>query len=543
MKDIIWIGKCSKEAKLKLNSYNLSLVNSIDECFSLIEKKYYFKSVYIITDENFCESFLSTLNKKNIYSVIIPLVFCDDIFITNEKLMKFEETIYFPARICCNFDDIIDYIKIDECNWKYNLCIKPKKYISPSKEGYGDVFIDSVSLKDIAFSYSLGNIIREKIDISSHNIKKFQRFLMTFYNERKNLIKPNQDKDYKISQNLLALFYLRMYSDESNFYRNLNKDLSNNKFELYETFIFLMYGLLKNNIIKSFISEKLYRCTLLSKIELDRIKDSLEKNRIPLYYNKTFFSFTKDKNIALNFLKNNYSNNLYNVLFILDKCENNNYPVSNIDMGNISFFPLEKEVLFVPFSSFEIESIKDNKINGITLKVVNLKYWDKYSNKIEEFLKSKSEEERTEFFTNSINCIMAKDFIFNIDKNCKLSQNYAKYCGIEKKVLIYKNKENNIIVQSYDKSQLNQKKTIKTFIPEISDSNKSNIFQEKLNQMKVTPITIYDNEFSISQVKEEKLLVSKDATTIYFLNDGRLVVGFETGIIKLFNKYTYDLDI
>ena len=439
MKEILWVGKCPINIENKLKSYKLYIINSIDECFNLIEKKYYFNCVYVITTENFCESFLSLLNNKIIYSVIIPLVFCDDIFITSEKLMKFESTPYFPARICCDCDALIDYIKMDECNWKYNLCMKPKEYICSSKEAYGYVFIDSVSLKDIAFSYSRGKIIREKLDIPSQNIKQFQRFLITYYNESKNLIKPNQDKDYQISQNILALFYLRLYTNESSFYRNLNKDLSHNRFELYQTFIFLMYSLLRSNIISSFKKQKLYRCTMINRSELDRIEDSLGKNQIPLYYNKTFFSFTKEKNIALNFLKMTNSNNLYNILFILDICDNNNYPVSNIDIDNISFYPNEKEVLFLPFSSFEIESIKNSSIKGISLKVVNLRYWDKYSNKIEEFLNSKNEEEKTEFFANSINCLMAKDFIFNIDKNFKFAQNYAKYCGIGKNILVSSN--------------------------------------------------------------------------------------------------------
>ena len=57
-----------------------------------------------------------------------------------------------------------------------------------------------------------------------------------------------------------------------------------------------------------------------------------------------------------------------------------------------------------------------------------------------------------------------------------------------------------------------------------------------------TPITIYENNFSIFEVKEEKVLESEGASSIYFLNDGRLVVGFNTGKIKVFNKMKYNLD-
>ena len=38
MKEIIWVGKCPKEIEQKLKSYNLYIINSIDECFNLIEK-------------------------------------------------------------------------------------------------------------------------------------------------------------------------------------------------------------------------------------------------------------------------------------------------------------------------------------------------------------------------------------------------------------------------------------------------------------------------------------------------------------------------
>ena len=136
-------------------------------------------------------------------------------------------------------------------------------------------------------------------------------------------------------------------------------------------------------------------------------------------------------------------NRIYIIYYLFQIYESNKYPTSNIDIGNISFFPSEKEVLFLPFSSFEIEKIENTTINAIDFKIVNLRYWDKYSNKIEEFLSSKTEEEKTQFFADSVNYIIAKDFIFNIDKHFTMSQNYARYCGIEKKVFISSNEKKN----------------------------------------------------------------------------------------------------
>ena len=52
------------------------------------------------------------------------------------------------------------------------------------------------------------------------------------------------------------------------------------------------------------------------------------------------------------------------VLFILEKDDNIGYNLSTHgDIEKISFFPNEKEVLFFPFSSFEIKNIKEINFN------------------------------------------------------------------------------------------------------------------------------------------------------------------------------------
>jgi len=50
----------------------------------------------------------------------------------------------------------------------------------------------------------------------------------------------------------------------------------------------------------------------------------------------------------------------YIYLYILEKNDNLGYNLSNHgDIEKISYFPDEKEVLFFPFSSFEIKEIKE----------------------------------------------------------------------------------------------------------------------------------------------------------------------------------------
>ena len=67
------------------------------------------------------------------------------------------------------------------------------------------------------------------------------------------------------------------------------------------------------------------------------------------------------------------------VLFILDKDENIDYNLgTHADIEKISYYPNEREVLFFPFSSFEIKEIKEEKINNENIYFIKLLYLGKY---------------------------------------------------------------------------------------------------------------------------------------------------------------------
>ena len=61
------------------------------------------------------------------------------------------------------------------------------------------------------------------------------------------------------------------------FYKNINLDLSNDKFDLYRVYIFLLYNALNQKSINSYYEKSLYRGAVLSKKELDTIIVSLKK--------------------------------------------------------------------------------------------------------------------------------------------------------------------------------------------------------------------------------------------------------------------------
>ena len=92
----------------------------------------------------------------------------------------------------------------------------------------------------------------------------------------------------------------------------------------------------------------------------------LEDLPAAIVFSKSFLSFSKERKEAEKYLKRNYKNDkLSKVLFILKKDDNLDYSLAtHADIEKISFYPREREVLFYPFSSFEIKGIKEINFNG-----------------------------------------------------------------------------------------------------------------------------------------------------------------------------------
>ena len=65
----------------------------------------------------------------------------------------------------------------------------------------------------------------------------------------------------------------------------------------------------------------------------------------------------------------------------MEKDDNIGYNLSTHgDIEKISFFPNEREVLFFPFSSFEIKDIKETTLGNDKRYEIKLLYLGKYSN-------------------------------------------------------------------------------------------------------------------------------------------------------------------
>ena len=160
----------------------------------------------------------------------------------------------------------------------------------------------------------------------------------------------------------------------------MNEDLRKSKVKKYLTYIQMMYEGIK---IKSFTtnnSKMLYRGTYFSFEEIKTLLNyiSNKKEGLPaaLVSCKSFLSFSLNKNVAQSYLKS--KKNLITVLLIIDN--NNDYSIIHSGSAAIkqfSFYSNEEEILFFPFSCFEIKKIEKSYNNLCIITLNHLRKYEK----------------------------------------------------------------------------------------------------------------------------------------------------------------------
>ena len=245
---------------------------------------------------------------------------------------------------------------------------------------------------------------------SNENINEYTSNLYDDYSEKNKDIKNLLGSIKNITNipiEILSKYYARLYTAESDFYKKMNKDLGSKdvkNVEKHLPFIKTLYEGVKLKSLPLANNNILYRGSKISNEEIEKIKKYIKdkKEGLPssIVFCKSFLSFSKIKQRAYEFLKigsnkiNNINNNnnaqidkninLSKVLFILEKDDKIEYDLSTHgDIEKISFHPYEKEVLFFPFSSFEIKDIKQKNIRNEDIYEIKLKYLGKYLKDIE----------------------------------------------------------------------------------------------------------------------------------------------------------------
>ena len=207
-------------------------------------------------------------------------------------------------------------------------------------------------------------IDHEKINYSE--ISTLIEFMLTkFGNDKMSKLLKGMILFNDIPEPILSKFFARAYTLESPFYDIMNKNLMNKNYNIYSTYIKLLYKGIVNKSYAPKTNCPLYRGTRLEKFEVDMLKKMLkEKNlskKIPIIYSTSFLSFSTDdkicKTLGLRRLETSKNRSVIIKLNPLNERNSNQIMNTNGCLSEISFFHEENEVLFFPFSSFELVNI------------------------------------------------------------------------------------------------------------------------------------------------------------------------------------------
>ena len=321
-------------------------------------------------------------------------------FFKEEVYSSINDSFYNFGGVSCDISSCLDFIS--------NFFLTMKKEFNKMQLQYSSfngcmTFEYINSLNQLIMPIMYNEILNQDIKVPNNEVQYFKYLLLNRHGEKAiaNLIHPLLYVK-NMPHEILAKFFAKAYTEQTTFYREMNNSLMKKNIKEYEAFIRIMYEGLANKSLSISEDKVLYRGSYIGKKEFDKIKqkykeycDSDDKS-LPafLLYSRCFLSFSKEENVAKNFLGNN-NDTTYAVFFVLKNNEEilNKYS-SNADIENLSAFTSEKEVLFFPFTTFCVENIedideKDNYGNTIKKYVkVNMEYIGRYDIAPEKFQKN-----------------------------------------------------------------------------------------------------------------------------------------------------------
>ena len=459
-KIIYWIGNDFDEKnknKQKLRNYfGIKEYDNVINAMNDI-KKLEFEFVFVIINCDLFENFVSTYTKdfaKTNRVIVASIIFCDNIYDhLNKKFIN--DQFYNPGGITDNIGGIINYINYAQ-NSYYNEIPKDEVYINLTQlhsNGYGELQCQIVSEeKELIIPIIWNKIVTLKIN--GINLSQMQKNFIYNYSYYKNYIYPTREKIFKLSEQLLAKYFLYFYTVESPFYKDMNRILSYDEgFDIYREYITTMYMSLKNKTFETYTKTKLYRGTKMSKNDFEKLyqlyKNKKEGENL-FFFTKSFLSFTKDESITDTFL--GFEPNKVKCKYIIQI--SNTQFAYNIDVKDNSYFKSEEEeVLFLPMSCFFIVNIKktENRQKE-TVYNIYLKYIDECD---VELIKS------NDLFEDASN-IIEFSFLNQFNSFCeKLGSENRKYLNYYIKFDEYLN-NSLVIIKDFEKY-------VKSELPSIPD--------------------------------------------------------------------------
>ena len=416
LKPLIWIEKNideeneeNKKKKKKLNVFNLFNIKyftKLDEGLNEISIIKFRALIVVVCGEFIIDFFIQineNLSKINVIPKVLMLINEKN---KNEIIKRVKHYPFFNEKyIFDDFSKLNTEILSDDIS----------KYFAKEKNF---IFNTIDNLKELTIPLYHQKIINMSEKPSDEKIKDFNELLYKEFDSNKaikDLLYPTFQ--YKIPPYLLLKFWLRLYSISS-FAKIINDHLINNDkdFNIYTSIFYL--GLNKG-IIKPFFEKKLFRGAAISEEEYKSLS-SKSPGKKTICFISIFLKFNVEKKIPLEFLKNkkNIKKEDEKLIFFEiqegQKIDHNN--VSNTDIQKFSVHEDRKEILFFPYSSFEIWDFdpNENKEGFIRIK---LSYLGKYRKDVSGDVKKWKDIKIKGFFKKFIESKIAQGGIEKIEKD------------------------------------------------------------------------------------------------------------------------------
>ena len=413
------------------NKFKIFTFQKTKDCINKLKMIQFEKTTIIISgvlSKEFFIEFESEINKIKVCPIIIIFTSKREINLIKANLINLDKFFFFDPNLV--FDD---------------FSIVQEKLLS-SEDEYKPLYLDikKIEEQEVCFSFEYIKDLKELIFPltfiefmempSKFEIIDFNQYLLNKYSKHYSQIDELIRQlliDSKIPLQILVKYWIRAYTLETNFYREMNNSLigkDKNKND-YDVFIRILYQGLHKKIIKPLINETLYRGAYISKKEIELLQESLinKKENEPrcICYNKAFLSTSLETEIAFIFLAKEPFEGYVRALYIIfkgDQLDEDN--ATNADIQEFSTIKTEKEILLFPFSCFEIIEVKYINNNDMKYYQVKLNYLGKYKNKIN----TSETIPETNFVKNILSSNMLDKIEMNKEPNKKkFSFNLEKY--------------------------------------------------------------------------------------------------------------------
>ena len=459
---------------IKLNC-QYDIIKSTKVNLAIVElKKYKFRETIIIISGKLFFDFVSQFNNnlKDIFVIPKIIIFTSEIrnYPINENFPnhKFYSSYYITNK----FSELKNFIELQQKeldkfpedilqkgrNREYEVKFLFSHVLNVDK--LFDTFLLSLQILSSKIEYDNNNFIN---NILKEHPKEFDYYSLLNY------IKNIPD----IPSELLAKYYIRLYTIEGSFYKKMKIDLLGegfDKYHFYAPYIRTLYDALRKKSLISYTGGDLYSYQYIPPKELIQLEEEKKKNKkegfpISVILSKSFISFSKEISEAKKFFGENKT------MLILKKPKLKINNPCNADIREISSYPQEEEVLVFPVCILGIDDI--NKVgNNYT---INLKYLEDY-----DAVEKRKFENNNNKINNNIN-----------NNNCK-GNTFPNNCLPEINTKIKKRKlndDNNSLVNEEEKmhreTDINNNLGINRKNVNILQKNKNNTYNKLIKGNKI----------------------------------------------------------